>query len=809
MFSRRALAVFFVSMASISFEVMLTRYFAVASWSEYGYWVISIAMVGFAFSGVVLSLFRNAALRHAQSLFVILPLLIMAAAAGGYYFITINSFNPLELQNQQLWQSQLVNIGKFYLALFPYFFLTGAFLGLSFVTYHGEVTKLYAADLIGAGLGAAVILGLMLLIHPFYLVCVIPCILMPAVLLYAWPTRHRVALGITGVVVLAGCVGLGVGFNRARVFEFKSIYAVMHVHGNRVIEESRTPRGYYLVLDNFTERRDLAVSNNIGLMNLESPPPAQGIYKDGNRLTSLIADIDGAVTYVEGALSTFPYTIRKGGRVLSIGSSGGSRALEVARLGAREAVVLEPEPLIYRLASARVKGALPASIAYLNESPQSYLARNREPFDVIDISEDYLDCGYANKYSFTEESIRVFYGSLDPDGVVSIPISIREFPVYAVKLVETARDALAGLGIAAPETHLAVYRNEWNARVLIGKEPFSETDIAALRAFCSDLSFDCSYYAGIDPETIEVWNDLPRVSFDDETVDTRGDEASDALRDDLLALLSPERERFLAENFFSLRPVTLDRPFLQYIFRPSRLGQLVAKVDLIPHEEIGFLVNMAVLAQAAIFAFIVLLTPMARIRSVGGSAGSVIKGVLYFASLGLGFLAIEITLIEKFTFLLNDSVSAFAVVLSGMLVFSGAGSYLASRFESRPMRGLTLAATVIVGSLAVYLIFLDRVILALLDAPPAIKIAAILGLIAPISVALGIPFSLGMSSLRGRMTGFLPLAWGINGAFSVISSPLASIIAVSYGYSVVFWMALLLYPLAWLTFPGSPETVDE
>ncbi|MBX7259475.1 MAG: hypothetical protein K1Y02_24155 [Candidatus Hydrogenedentes bacterium] len=808
MLSRRALAVFFVSMASISFEVMLTRYFAVASWSEYGYWVISIAMVGFAFSGVVLSLFRGVATRYASTLFVVLPLLIMAAAAAGYYFITINAFNPLELQNQQLWQSQLVNIGKFYLALFPYFFLTGTFLGLSFVTYHEEITKLYAADLIGAGLGAAVILGLMFFIHPFYLICSIPCILIPAAFLYAWPARGRVLIGFVGIVVLVACVTLSIAFNRARVFEFKSIYAVLHVHGNRIVEESRTPRGFYQVLDNFTERRDLAVSNNVGLMNLESPPPALGIYKDGNRLSSLIANTDDAFTYVEGALSTFPYQLRKGGRALAIGSSGGSRVFEVAKLGARQAVVLESEPFIYGLASARIAGKLPESCAYLNESPQSYLAREHEPFDVIDISEDYLDCGYANKYSLTEESLRMFFDRLTPNGVISVPVSIREFSVYAVKLVETARSALAGLGVASPETHLAVYRNEWNARVLISKSAFSEPDVAALREFCSNLSFDCSYFPGIDPASLEVWNDLPKVSFDTETVEVGGGEASDALRDDLIALLSKDRESFLAGNFFSLRPVTLDRPFLQYIFRPSRLGQLIAKIDLIPHEEIGFLVNIAVLAQATLFALIVLLAPLVRMRAVGGTAGGVLKGVVYFAALGLGFLAIEITLIEKFTFLLNDSVSAFAVVLSGMLVFSGLGSYFASRFESSPKRGLTLVALVIVGMLAVYLMFLDRIILSLLDAPYSLKIAAILGLIAPISAALGMPFSLGMSALRGRMAGFLPLAWGINGAFSVISSPLASIIAVSYGYSVVFWMALLLYPLAWLTFPGS-ETADE
>ena len=58
------LPLFLVSLAALGCEIALTRYFAVAKWSEYGYWVISIVMVGFALSGVVLALWRDALARH-------------------------------------------------------------------------------------------------------------------------------------------------------------------------------------------------------------------------------------------------------------------------------------------------------------------------------------------------------------------------------------------------------------------------------------------------------------------------------------------------------------------------------------------------------------------------------------------------------------------------------------------------------------------------------------------------------------------------------------------------------------------------
>ncbi len=90
---------FLVSLAAVGYETALTRYFAVAKWSEYGYWVISIVMVGFAFSGVVLALFRDAFARHGETLLASLPALLVATAAVGFHFTTTNPFNPLQLQN--------------------------------------------------------------------------------------------------------------------------------------------------------------------------------------------------------------------------------------------------------------------------------------------------------------------------------------------------------------------------------------------------------------------------------------------------------------------------------------------------------------------------------------------------------------------------------------------------------------------------------------------------------------------------------------------------------------------------------------
>ncbi|MFM8681824.1 MAG: hypothetical protein ACKOGH_19850, partial [Alphaproteobacteria bacterium] len=88
--ARALLPLFLVAFAAVGVEIALTRYFAVASWSEYGYWIISIAMTGFAVSGVVMVLGREAFLRHSGWMLPALPLAMLPAGAGGWIAVTLN-----------------------------------------------------------------------------------------------------------------------------------------------------------------------------------------------------------------------------------------------------------------------------------------------------------------------------------------------------------------------------------------------------------------------------------------------------------------------------------------------------------------------------------------------------------------------------------------------------------------------------------------------------------------------------------------------------------------------------------------------
>jgi hypothetical protein len=789
------LALFVVSGAALAFEIALTRYFAVAKWSEYGYWVISIVLAGFALSGVVMALARDWFAARAEGLLAALPTGLIVSAACGYHLVTTNPFNPLQLQNPATYGPQLWYIAGYYAALLPFFFLTGLFVALNFVAHPRRLGLVYGFDLTGAGAGAALLLVLMYVVHPFQLpACLLPPLALAAVLARVRRGRAMAAAALA----LAGGLLLLIGDDRAAFNDFKAIYAPLHVPDSKQLAEIRSPRGLYQLLDDFTERADMDLSNNLGQLGLPGPPPTLGLYRDGNRVAALPRPPGASAAYAPATLAALPYVLVPHARVLLIGASGGFRLAEAKVLGAGSVTALEPEPVLRR-AIREGLGTAPGTAGDVRGESPLAAVRAGGPYDIIDISGDFLDAAEANAASFSVEALAADLRALAPGGLLSVPVSIREFPAYALRVLATVREALVTAGVADPAAHVLVYRSAWNVRILVSPTPFDAARIAAARQFCDDRSFDISFYPGFDAAAARanIYNDLPPISFDTGEVATGG-EAQDAIADEAADVLA-DRPTPSAESF-SLRPITLDRPGYYALLRLDHLGTLLRRLELLPQAEVGALVNLAVLAQAAVIALAVLLLPLAAGRRMRLPARGTWRAASYFAVLGLGFLAIEIALIERASFYLDDRTSAFALVLTGMLIFSGLGSMASSRFDAQPRRALTVAALVVVAWCLAMLVVLQPLLLATLDWPFAGRAGLLLMLSAPVSFALGMPFPLGLARLGGGP--FLPWAWALNGAFSVVATPLANLLLRERGIGGVLLVAAVLYMLAVITFPA-------
>jgi hypothetical protein len=167
--------------------------------------------------------------------------------------------------------------------------------------------------------------------------------------------------------------------------------------------------------------------------------------------------------------------------------------------------------------------------------------------------------------------------------------------------------------------------------------------------------------------------------------------------------------------------------------------------------------------------------------------------MVYFAALGCGFLLIEVALVQRFVLFLDHPAQSFAIVVFGLLAFSGLGSMWSARM---PWRG-GLAA--LVAAVALYPLLLSNVVPGSVGQGIEVRIGITLLVLAPLGFLMGIGFPRGLAALGAARPSRLPLAWGVNGFTSVVSAILAPMIALSWGFAAVFGCAALAYLVALLT----------
>ncbi len=191
------------------------------------------------------------------------------------------------------------------------------------------------------------------------------------------------------------------------------ITPALNVSDAHVKQRIFSPWGYYMLLDNFTERLDIDLSNNYVLLKVDGPPLAYGLYLDGNRIGSFPKSSKTDLSYVKGSLDIFPYILKPNSRALLIGTRGGFRdgggpglqSLRTGGLGKR------PEyPGIMRGPLAHNEGSWlkNPNVTLLRQAPESYLAGSKKGFDIIDLSSEFLGQADANKYAYTREALQSY-----------------------------------------------------------------------------------------------------------------------------------------------------------------------------------------------------------------------------------------------------------------------------------------------------------------------------------------------------------------------------------------------------------------
>ncbi|MBE0558296.1 MAG: spermidine synthase-like protein, partial [Proteobacteria bacterium] len=368
------------------------------------------------------------------------------------------------------------------------------------------------------------------------------------------------------------------------------------------------------------------------------------------------------------------------------------------------------------------------AVSVRNLSSRTFLARDKEQYDLILLPT--LDAfggtsglhAVREDYLLTREAIRQLWRKLAPGGAIGVT-SWMDYPLrHPLKIVATLAEALEAEGVADRRDHLAAVRGWGTITILAKKTALTETDAENIRRFCRELRFDPAILPGLRPEE--------RMR-------------SNALQDERLflyleELLTPSRERFIADYAFNIEPATDDRPYFSQFLRWQSIPELLRLYGgrTFPFLEAGYLLVLMTLLQVAVAAVILILLPL-RFLGIGGM--SRLGTLLYFSGLGIGYMFVEIVLIQRFFLYLGNPLYAAAAVISGMLLCSGIGSLLSTHLIKTRRHALALFA-VIVLMILLYALFLTPLLVSTIAVPQAGRAVLALLIIAPAAFVMGMPF---------------------------------------------------------------------
>ncbi|MBL8755422.1 MAG: hypothetical protein JNK15_19130 [Planctomycetes bacterium] len=262
-----------------------------------------------------------------------------------------------------------------------------------------------------------------------------------------------------------------------------------------------------------------------------------------------------------------------------------------------------------------------------------------------------------------------------------------------------------------------------------------------------------------------------------------------------------ERARFLADYEFDVSPSTDDAPFFFNYYRWSALfggGQRHtddAAFNYHTDFPVGHMVLLGSMAQILLLAALLIFLPLRKLAREGLRTPGSLRVFGYFAALGLGFMLVEIALMQKLVIYLGHPTYALSVVLVSLLASAGAGSFLAGRIVEVRRKHLAMILLGIVTVVALDVAAINWLLPTLLGIPLWARVAVVVVLLVPTGLVLGMPFPTGMRVLEAQSPRLVPWGWAVNAFFSVFGSIFCIVLSMGIGFSNVFWVALGVYAL--------------
>jgi spermidine synthase len=773
-----------LSLVLLACQVTLTRLFSVVFWYHFGFLILSTALLGFGLAGLVILALKKHLKRWDPD-----RTLIIAVSASGVLLtlallvVTHVRFNPMLIHRNG---GEVLKVAVSVIALAPAFVVLGGSVLFMLQRWSRDVGRMYAANLIGSGVGC---LAAIVVLNAFGGLVAYLLFAAALPLLAAWygaASNRRAALGSLVVAVLL----------LAPLPFAEQIFPITTVEGKQFT--CRDPNSIVFSDWNAISKLDICHdeklhSSGYGLWGLSrrnaSPLPQRlGAIIDRWAYTTIIEHRDDAGYY--NFLNSMPiylaYRWTHEPRVLIIGSGGGMDIRAALLHGAREVHAVEINPALFRAMHkefAEYSGDVymhPKVRGHLGEG-RSYVESSDRRYDLIQLSGvDTLSATQAGAFAlsesflYTREAVRGYLEKLEDRGVLTLT---RWFlpdranrARHSLRLFILAVEALTDMSVPDPGRHIVFLRSGMFTVILVKRAPITPAELTALEQRMADKGYSYLYNPLRRPESYSSFYDY---------------------------LETPDREDWLADYPYNVAAPSDDAPFF---FELRRVREIFQRPSFHTQTGVDGLTILAVLFLEMLVACIAMLALSYRLQRGAPRPA----GWLYFISIGLGFMLIEVTLSQRLVLFLGHPIYALSVVLFSILVFSGLGAMLSDRLRRVlpvPTMLFALAALMLLWAL-----FGTATLRAMIGWPVALRMSIAVFLIAIPAVLMGTAFPEAIRRLTQAGETELGIYWAWNGVGSVLASVLAVIIAMATGFSWVMVVAAACYVVAGsvLRFLGSP-----
>ena len=794
---------FLVTLCTLMLQLLLTRIFSVTMWYHFAFLVISTAMFGMTLGAIIVYLlprtFSGERVGYHLSLHCLLFAVSIVASFLAHVWISAH------LGMGDSFGSTALFLGVTYLIISVPFVFSGICVCLALTRFPTRIGALYAVDLVGAALGCVSLIYVLRFTDGPTAVLVVACFASVGAWLFA--RGHDQAQLATASFASAFVIGL-LSLSHAQfasqqrpwirlstieekgtldvIYEKWNSFSNLKLYGDPT--QPTAPFGWGLSSE-YREKR--------GVLQL-------GISIDAwasTVVTGFAGDID-QVDYLRYDVTNIAHHLRSDADVLVVGSGGGRDVLSALAFEQKSVIAVEMNEDLIDLVNTKLgdfTGHLDRDprVAFVNDEARSYIARMDRRFDIIQIS--MIDTWAATAAGafvltenslYTKEAFQLFFERLNPRGILAVSRWFSENRAEIYRLTALASSSLMKLGIQDPSGNILIVRQPMEedsrpvvATLLVSPTPFSTRDLSGIRLLAKRMNF-----------LIEL-----------------APQAADPVQpaDPVLVRIASggDLDAFTRAFPHDISPPTDDRPFFFHTVRLRNLfGSGDSSVRWGDVNAKAIAVLGGTLAAAGLFTLLSVVAPLALTqRSL--LAGNAIPFFGFFASIGLGFMLVEISQAQRLTVFLGHPTYGLSVVLSSLLLASGLGSLF---LQSAIQRSRRFAAAVcgfgLVAALVAFGVLTPMAVHAYQAAATPVRIAVATAMIAPLGFFMGMAFPLGMQLASERAGPLTPWLWAINGAMSVFASVGGVAIALSYGISASYWTGAICYAGAFMAYGFAVRT---